>query len=940
MAMERQHIPSIDDADNGAMHRDVERQLLAITAELVKELGGSRAVPTLDHSLERDLGISSLERVELLLRLERAFGVRLPDAVMAEAITARDLVAAVLRAEPRVAEPLPSRREPSISGTSAPSSADTLVHVLSWHAERTPDRVHIHLREDDRETTIKYGELLTAAGRVGSGLHSLGIRRGDSVAIMLRTEVAFFPVFLGTLMAGAVPVPLYPPFRPDQIEEFAHRQRAILRNAGAKVLVTFTEALRVAKLLRGTVPSLEHITTAESLIVAATSDLTIRSGPDDPALIQYTSGSTGDPKGVLLSHANILANIRAIGQAVAVHPDDVTVSWLPLYHDMGLIGAWLGSLYHGVPLVLLSPLAFLSRPSRWLAAVHAHSGTLSAAPNFAFDLCVHKIRDEDIEGLDLRSWRVAMNGSEAVSAETIERFLRRFTPFGFRASAMCPVYGLAESSVGLTISPINRPARVDALIREPFERRREVHPAESTDRHALRFVSCGGPLPNHQVRIVDASGHPAPERTEGHVQFRGPSVTSGYFGNPEATREVMHDGWMDSGDLGYLADDELFVTGRVKDIIIQAGRNICAQEVEAAAAAATGIRKGCVAAFGIHDPVLGTERLVVVAETRERDRAHWDELRGAVQDRVIAAVGVPPDMVVIARPGTVLKTPSGKIRRAAIRDAYVRGTLGRRRSRVVQQTRLAFTEISARVARTGDSARRVLFTAYVLAIVLPTSSMLWVYLLIGPAGHRANSAVKWWCRLVLRVCGVQPRVTGIEHLDSMGAAILVANHASYVDAVVLMATIPTGFRFVAKRRLADYPLIGTVIRRAGHVMVEKATVSQQLSGADVLGQLLREGRQMLVFPEGTFFRPPELLPFRLGAFRAAVDAGRPIVPIALRGTRYVLPDGTWLLRPGPIEVIISAPLVPAGQGWPEMVRLRDQARAIIAHGCGEQPRDA
>lgn len=569
MVMEEPHIASPEAADSVATQGDVERQVLAITTELVNELGG-RTTPHRESSLERDLGISSLERVELLLRLERAFQIRLPEAVMAEAVTLRDLVAAVLRAEPRVAEPLPSRREPPSPGTAAPSSAATLVDVLCWHAERTPDRVHIHLREADTETPVRYGELLAASQRVGAGLRALGVRRGDAVALMLRTEAAFFPVFLGTLIAGAVPVPIYPPFRPDQIEEYALRQRAILRNAGAHVLVTFAEALRVAKLLRGAVPSLEHITTIEGLGEGAITDLRTQRGPDDPALIQYTSGSTGDPKGVLLSHGNILANIRAIGQALAVRPDDVTVSWLPLYHDMGLIGAWLGSLYYGVPLVLMSPLAFLSRPSRWLAAVHAYSGTVSAAPNFAFDLCVHKIPDEDIQGLDLLTWRLAMNGSETVSADTIDRFIRRFTPFGFNASAMCPVYGLAESSVALTMSPLNRPARVDAVLREPFERRREVRRADAADAHALRFVACGLPLSNHQVRIVDAAGQSLGERTEGHVQFRGPSVTSGYFGNPEATRAVMHDGWMDSGDLGYVADGELFITGRVKDIIIQA----------------------------------------------------------------------------------------------------------------------------------------------------------------------------------------------------------------------------------------------------------------------------------------------------------------------------------------------------------------------------------
>jgi acyl carrier protein len=916
----------------------VERQTLAITAALVSELGALGTTPRIEQSLERDLGISSLERVELLLRLEQAFHIRLPDAVMAEAVTVGDLVAAVLQAEPRVVEAVPPRREPAAPGTAAPSSAATLVDVLHWHAERTPNRVHIHLLEDDQETPVRYGELLTASQHAGAGLRALGTRPGDAVALMLRTEPAFFAAFLGALIAGTVPVPIYPPFRADQIEEYAHRQRAILRNSGARVLVTFDEALRVARLLRGAVPSLEHITTVGALGQGTPTDVPARRTSSDPALVQYTSGSTGDPKGVLLSHANILANIRAIGQALAVRPDDVTVSWLPLYHDMGLIGAWLGSLYHGVPLVLLSPLAFLSRPSRWLSAIHAYSGTVSAAPNFAFDLCVHKIPDDDVRGLDLQSWRLAMNGSEAVSADTIERFIRRFAPCGFRASAMCPVYGLAEASVALTMSPIDRPARVDALLREPFERRREVHPAHSTDTHALRLVSCGRPLPNHQVRIVDASGRPLAERAEGHVQFRGPSVTSGYFGNSDATRAVMHDGWMDSGDLGYQADGELFITGRVKDIIIQAGRNICAQEVEEAAGSAAGIRKGCIAAFGVHDPARGTERLIVVAETRERDRTRWDSLRAAVQDRVTAAIGVPPDVVVMARPGTVLKTPSGKIRHSAIRDAYVHGMLGRRRPLAVQQMRLVAADLRARAARMADWVGRLLFTAHVVTIVVPTLAMLWVYLLIGPPGRRADRAAKWWSRMALRACGMRPRVTGVESLDGVGAAVLAANHASYIDSVVLMATIPIDFRFLAKRRLAEYPLIGTVIRKVGHATIEKATVAEQLSGADVLASLLREGRQMLVFPEGTFLRPPELLPFRLGVFKAAVDTGRPIVPIALRGTRRVLPADTWLFTHGPIDVTVGAPLVPAAQGWQEMVRLRDEARAIIARGCGEPMR--
>jgi acyl-CoA synthetase (AMP-forming)/AMP-acid ligase II len=248
-------------------------------------------------------------------------------------------------------------------------------------------------------------------------------------------------------------VPLYPPVRAADLLSYTRRQQGILRNADARVLITFAEAERLAGLICGQVPSLETITTTARLSGRGA----VPTNPGNPALIQYTSGSTGDPNGVLLTHANILANVRAIGEALDIRSDDVGVSWLPLYHDMGLIGLWLGALYFGVPVSIMSPLAFLSRPSRWLWAIHAHRATVSAAPkiNFAFDLCARKITDDEIRGLDLSSWRVAVNGSEAVSPDTIEAFTRRFAPYGFKPEAMCPAYGLAEAAVAVTLVPFD-----------------------------------------------------------------------------------------------------------------------------------------------------------------------------------------------------------------------------------------------------------------------------------------------------------------------------------------------------------------------------------------------------------------------------------------------------------------------------------------------------
>jgi 1-acyl-sn-glycerol-3-phosphate acyltransferase len=927
--------PAAAPSDSAAL----ERRVLDVVAALVAELGGpvaSRA-PTLDDALDRDLGLGSLERVELLLRLEHACGVRLADDVMERADTPRDLVAALAIASPAMPEPLAPPRPPVGSGPPAPVTARTLPEVLYWHADADPGRVHVFLREDDgRERAITYGALRAGADAIGAGLCARGIVPGDRVALLLRTEAAFFEAFLGVLLAGAVPVPIYPPFRADRIEEYSRRETGILRNAEPRLLICFPEVVRVAGLLRAHVSAIESIATVQELAQPGERPPPVAARGEDPALIQYTSGSTGQPKGVLLSHANLLANIRAFGAAIAIRADDVAVSWLPLYHDMGLIGFWLGALYFGVPVAIMSPLAFLARPARWLRAMHGHRGTVSAAPNFAFELCVRKIRDDEIEGLDLSAWRVAVNGSESVSPDTIERFTRRFGPYGFRAESMCPVYGLAESSVALTIPPLGRVPRVDVIEREAFSRAHVARPAPVADASPLRFVSCGLPIAGHAVRVVDDAGNAVADRVEGRIQFRGPSVTEGYFRNVAATSAAVSDGWMDSGDLGYVADGELFVTGRRKDMIKKAGRNLYPQEVEELVGDLAGIRKGCVAAFGVPDPETGTERLVVIAESRETAPARCAALRAAVLDRVVAALGIPADVVEIRAPGTVLKTSSGKIRRSATRQAYVDGELGRgRAAAALQWTRVIAGAVGARVAHAASRAGAVVVGAYIALLLAFLVPLLSVAVLLAPSARAADGAVRRWCRLILALSGCRIDVEGLEHLLAGEPAVLVANHASYTDALVLLAALPKDFRFVAKRELLATPLVGTIIRKVGHLAAERVDLARSVADAAAASAALRAGTSLLFFPEGTFVQTPGLMPFRLGAFKAAVEAAHPVIPIAIRGTRRLLPGDAWLPRPGRIGVTVTPPLRPAGKGWPEMVRLRDEARAAIAAHCGE-----
>jgi 1-acyl-sn-glycerol-3-phosphate acyltransferase len=923
--------------------RAVGRDVLAIVSTLVDELGGRPGdrPPGLDDRLDRDLGIGSLERVELLLRLEQRFGVRLPDAVMAEAVSPRDLITAIQGAEPPTLEALPPARPAIGEAALPPAGARSLVDVLGWHAEATPDRVHVFLRDEDGgERPITYGALWRRARAIAAGLRDRRVGRGDSVAIMLRTEEAFFSTFFGVLLAGGVPVPVYPPFRRDLIEDYAQRQVGILENAGAQAIITFPEAMRVATLLRSRVRSVRHLVTASDLARAERSSIS-PGGPDEPALIQYTSGSTGAPKGVLLSHANLLANIRAIGDAIEIRPDDVAVSWLPLYHDMGLIGSWLGALYFGIPIAILSPLAFLARPARWLQAIHAHRATVSAAPNFGFDLCARRITDDEIRGLDLSSWRLALNGSEPVSPETIGRFTRRFSPWGFQARAMCPVYGLAEASVALTIPAPGAGPRVDTVAREPFQQGGRAVAASEGEPAPLQFVSCGRPLPRHEVRVVDREGRPLGHREEGRIEFRGPSVTPGYWRNPTATRAARRDGWMDSGDLGYWADGELFITGRVKDLIKKAGRNLYPQEVEDVVGGIPGIRKGCVAAFGVHDPSVGTERLVVVAETRRRGAAERQGLRAAVMNGVVAALGVPADVVVIADPHAVLKTSSGKVRRSATRAAYLQGVMGRPgRPIAVQWARLLLGTVGARVRRAAGRLPALVGGAYLGSLLLLTVPPLWLLVRLAPTGPAADRAVRLWCRLILALSGCSLRLEGEDHLTAVtGPVVLAANHASYLDVVVLLAALPLPFRFVAKHELARAPLVGRVIRKVGHLTVERGQASQSVADAGRVTRALQAGLSVLVFPEGTFVRAPGILPFRLGGFKAAVDTGRPVIPVTIRGAREILPAYAWLPEPGPITVTVSAPIVAEEDGWRAMVGLRDLTRAEISRRSGEPAMD-
>jgi fatty-acyl-CoA synthase len=956
--------------------RSVEAQALAAVRQLLGELGGSRGLEELAARgaaahLERELGLGSLERVELMLRLGEACGVRLPDRVVAEADTVGDLIEATLREDRSIDDDRPRPVAAEVGQRTAVSSrghppdleqriqgATTLTEVLRLRGRGEPDRPHIHLYEDDDQLrTITFGELYDRASAVARELLRRGLEPGQTVGIMLPTCPEFFHTFAGILLVGGIPVPIYPPFRADRIAEYATRQVNILRNAETRFLVTFLQAEGLARLLEPRVPTLREVLNAQRLCGAVPSaaqapstwrpveGLPHRARGEEIAFLQYTSGSTGDPRGVTLTHANLLSNIHSIIESLDLRPDDVAISWLPLYHDMGLIGAWFVPLFFGIPLVVMSPLAFLSRPGRWLWAIHRHRGTISPAPNFAYELCVRKIADKELAGLDLSSWRAALNGAEPVDARTLERFAARFAAYGFRREALLPVYGLAEASLAISVPELGSGYKVDRIERAAFESEGRAHPVAPGHPSMLNFVSAGKPLANVDVRIVGSDGCDAGERVEGRLWFRSPSATSGYYRNPPATRELLREGgWLDSGDLAYRAQGELYITGRAKDVIIKAGRNLSPAEIEVVAGRVPGVRPGCVVAFGVPDQRSGTERLVVAAEVRNLADAR--QIASELTRAVSQAMGLPPDQVEILPRHSIPKTSSGKLRRSETRRLFLEGKLGKK----LPPAWIELAKLAARSAlprtwllskRGAKRAIETIYGVYALAMFALLLIPLWLVILSARDRQRAARYLRSGTRLMLFASGVPVRVIEAEllaRLEKSGPCIFAPNHSSYLDILVALSILPAGARFVVKGEIDKMPFFGTMARRSGQFTFDRGDPQARIRQTKAVSAALANGESVVIYPEGTFTAFTGIRPFQLGTFKAAVDTERPICPVALRGAREIWRDQSYLPRPGRVTVTIGPLVTPdraAGDDWHEVVRLRDRTREIIARNSGE-----
>jgi fatty-acyl-CoA synthase len=550
----------------------------------------------------------------------------------------------------------------------------TLPQALERATKRT-GYGYTFVHDDLKEELLTWEWMHERAMEIAVALRERGVKKGEPVALILPDAVEFVPTFLGVAQAGAVPVPLYPPMGMGQLGGYIDHCKHIVGASRAKILITNRQVRAVIGKLHDHAPDLREMITYADLEGKAAQYRDPGLSIDDPCFIQFTSGSTNKPKGVVVTHANLAHNCYAVMRhGLDSNDDDRGVSWLPLFHDMGLIGFAIAPIHHKVPVTFMSPMTFLKRPVTWLEILSKHRGTITYGPNFSYAITEKRVRDKDMAGIDLSSVRVAGCGAEPIQADTLRSFAKRFGKWGFKESAFVPSYGMAEYTLAIAFStgvPVDK-VRAEKLwaegIAEPTER----------DDDAVEIIHCGKAFPNHGIRIVHTETREVlPDRRVGEIEVSGPSVMTGYFENPEKTRETVNEeGWLRTGDLGYLVDGKVFICGRAKDVIIVNGKNYYPQDLEWAGSEVAGVRAGNVIAFPGHKEGLGREAVIVVAETKEAEGR--EKLAADIKTHIATVTGLTVDEVVVVDAGTIPKTSSGKLQRAKARTMFEQGEMKKR----------------------------------------------------------------------------------------------------------------------------------------------------------------------------------------------------------------------------------------------------------------------
>ena len=558
------------------------------------------------------------------------------------------------------------------------SRPETLLHQVHWLLEHKPNATAIILRDGEREQAITYADFFMSAARYAHALEAAGVQSGDLVVLVLPHGESVVYGFWGALLIGAVPSIF--PFLSDKLDRdrYFESVRRLIEHSRARVVIADVAlAVPLRDHLAG-LPSLAAIVNAERLEPGGDPNAYLsRPLPDanTTAFLQHSSGSTGLQKGVMLSHRAVINQIASYSEAIRLQPDDVIVSWLPLYHDMGLIAAFVLPIMQAIPLVLMSPFQWVREPQMMLHAITTHRGTLCWLPNFAYNFLAQRLRDSALEGVDLSSLRAVINCSEPVYADSHRAFCNRFAPYGLREHVLLTCYAMAENTFAVTQSAVGKPPRVDRVDRRALAETQIAQPVQG-DTPTVEIVSCGTPIAGCDARVVGAGGEPLSDRRVGEIILHSDSMLSGYYRRPDLTSEAIRDGWYFTGDMGYLADGELYVTGRKKDLIIVSGKNVYPQDIENLLHDVPGVHPGRVVAFGVKNAQLGTEDVAVLVEANSADLLDDADAKAAISRTIRARVAqnteVTARYVHVVAPKWLIKTSSGKIARAANRDKFLK----------------------------------------------------------------------------------------------------------------------------------------------------------------------------------------------------------------------------------------------------------------------------
>ena len=839
-------------------HKEIEDKLIEIAEKFLKEAGFKHRRVNLENSMQIHLGLGSLARMELLLIIEKVFGIKFSDRTLGEINTLRDAANTIFQripVEKDIYQTIPQHEDSRVKV----ENAKTLIDILLFYGEAEPDRKHVFFQDEHQETVVTYGKLLNNSLKIARSLFEKGAKPGDRIAMMLPNHPAFLYTFFGILLINGIPVPIYPLLRKEIFETFAQQEAIVLNNAKASFLVTFLKFELFDKLVLSLVPSLIGIHHVDDLMNSENKDVIVKPKESDYALIQYHSSRTPEVLGALSTHQNILSSIRSMGQLLSITQKDVFVNWTPLYRNHGLIGMWLGSLYYGIPLILMSPYTFLNRPERWLWAMHYANATISGGDDFAYDLCLSKIVPAQIEGLDLSSWRFSIHLAELVQARTLERFYKKFAPYGLKSESFLSIYGWIESSTCIAHSEPGKSPFIDRIQREPFENEGKAIKADiALESDFLELVSTRNVLPEHAVRIVDDSGNELPNNQEGNLQVKGPFNMKEYYNNKKAAAAIYHGGWWETGDLAYKEGENLYITTHCLDIK-KTYRKFSAQKHQA---------------------------------LKKLDRSLYESV---FLENEFAA------------------KPSGLLFQRVKNYAYF---------------------AAKAILFCLGKILKLIYSIYVLLLFIVSVPPVFISMWMIPK-KIFTKILHYWAKWLFIFAFCPIKVYHKEELYKHKRIIFVANHASYIDTLVFMSILPPETKIVGKQELEKLPVVSTVMRRVGHIFVNRQEFPAGVKKSIETIERTANEYPVLIFPEGTFSPAPGLRPFKFGAFKIAAEKHLPVLPVATQGTRSVLKEGEFLIKPRIIKVYVGEPLLSQGHEWQEFNRLKEEARDFIAGHCGE-----